>query len=291
MAVKQNILNKPKTSDFINGINKSGLNLNTPDKNPLNPPFDTSNNKIENKFIVVVPVYNAEKYIKKCIGSIMSQTYKNFELVVVDDKSTDNTLNIINDLWKIYNHGFSICELEQHYGSPIYTFKIGIEHIMSKSEDIIITVDGDDYLFDDKVLEYLNYIYQDTNIWMSYGSFIASSGRYKDFCQTVPNFRTYRRSNLWVTSHLRTLKKKIWNKIKIEDLQDDTGNYLRHACDLAYMFPSLEMCGPKHTKFINRVLYVYNDLNPINEFKICKGKDIEMNKRLRAKSLYDELGE
>ena len=45
---------------------------------------------------VVINVYNGEKYIKKCLEQILNQTYKNLEILVINDGSTDNTLNIIN---------------------------------------------------------------------------------------------------------------------------------------------------------------------------------------------------
>ncbi|MFR4319285.1 MAG: glycosyltransferase family 2 protein [Eubacterium sp.] len=46
---------------------------------------------------VVIPVYNAEKYIKRCLNSIMNQTYDNLQIVVVNDGSTDDTKKILEE--------------------------------------------------------------------------------------------------------------------------------------------------------------------------------------------------
>ncbi len=63
---------------------------------------------------VILPVFNTEKYVKQAIDSILNQTYKNFELIVIDDCSTDNTKNIllsyddsrIKIIWKDINSGY-----------------------------------------------------------------------------------------------------------------------------------------------------------------------------------------
>lgn len=47
---------------------------------------------------IIVPVYNAEKYIKKCIESIINQTYKKIEVVIVDDGSKDNSVGILKGM-------------------------------------------------------------------------------------------------------------------------------------------------------------------------------------------------
>jgi len=49
------------------------------------------------KLSVIIPVYNVEKYIKECLESLLNQSFKEFELIVVDDGSTDNSLSICNE--------------------------------------------------------------------------------------------------------------------------------------------------------------------------------------------------
>ena len=47
---------------------------------------------------VIIPCYNWEKYLKRCIGSLINQTYKNIEIICVNDWSTDNSLELLNSL-------------------------------------------------------------------------------------------------------------------------------------------------------------------------------------------------
>ena len=48
------------------------------------------------KISVILPVYNSEKYIRKSVESVLNQTFSDFELIIVNDGSTDDTINIIN---------------------------------------------------------------------------------------------------------------------------------------------------------------------------------------------------
>ena len=49
---------------------------------------------------IIVPVYNRENVLEECINSVFAQTYQDFEVILIDDGSVDNTLNICNSLIK-----------------------------------------------------------------------------------------------------------------------------------------------------------------------------------------------
>lgn len=243
---------------------------------------------INNKFIVIVPVYNAEKYIGKCLESILTQEYKNYRLVVIDDCSTDKTYKIINDM---YINRFDIYKTEYRLGSPLANFIKGIELCSDNREDILVTVDGDDWLYDNTVLAYLNKIYQDKEIYMTYGQYEPLSKSYSNYCKPIPDTRTYRKSGQWLVSHLRTVKRKLFDRINKDDLKQKNGEYYKFAGDTAYIYPIIEMAGKKHIRFIDKILYIYNDLSSGNEMKVNMKKQLENAKEIKERSIYDEIGQ
>ena len=90
------------------------------------------------KFSIIVPTYNREEYIIKCIDSILDQTYDNFEAIIIDDGSTDNTDNLVKKYhdkrikyFKNTNHGIG------------YSRNFGLNKAKG---DYIFFLDSDDYL-------------------------------------------------------------------------------------------------------------------------------------------------
>lgn len=97
-------------------------------------------------FSVIISVYNKEEYIKKTIDSVLNQTYSNFEIILVNDGSTDNSLEIINS---IKDHRIKVINTKNQGAS-----KCRNTGIKSASKNYIALLDGDD-LWDEEFLEYI----------------------------------------------------------------------------------------------------------------------------------------
>ena len=93
-----------------------------------------------NLISIIVPIYNSENYIKKCLDSILAQTYSNLEVILIDDGSTDNSYNICKDYQKKDNR---IVLLQQKNAGVSRARNHGLE--VAKGEYIGF-VDSDDLL-------------------------------------------------------------------------------------------------------------------------------------------------
>ena len=238
---------------------------------------------MNNNLKIIVPCYNCEKWIKRCIDSITSQTYKNWDMVIIDDASTDKTFEVTNQ-----NFDGSIWSNEHNKGA-LKNIIDGIAGKAHDSEDIIVLVDGDDWLAHNNVFERINEEYQDPNVWLTYGQYKHLSEKHRGICSHLTNTQRYRKYRSWRTSHLRTFKNHLWNKVKDEDLRDKSGNYYKMTWDLAFMFPMIEMAGLNRIKYIRDLLYIYNDLNPINDDKKNRKLQLDIEAEIRAKEQYQEL--
>ena len=111
------------------------------------------------KFSVIVPIYNSEKYLKKCLDSLVNQTFKNIEIILVNDGSTDNSEDII----KQYLKDKRIIYLKKENGGQASARNLGL----SKAKgDYISFIDSDDYV-DLDMFEKLNECTFDNDIILS----------------------------------------------------------------------------------------------------------------------------
>lgn len=96
------------------------------------------------KFSIIVPVYNVEKYIKKCLDSIFDQTFKDFEVIVVNDGTKDNSMDIVKK--------YDVKIINQENSGLSEARNTGVKN--SKGEYILF-LDSDDFI-EKKLLEKIN---------------------------------------------------------------------------------------------------------------------------------------
>jgi|13_taG_2_1085334.scaffolds.fasta_scaffold13437_2 glycosyltransferase involved in cell wall biosynthesis len=239
------------------------------------------------KLKILTGFYNAETYIERCLTTIKYQSYKDFICYITHDLSTDNSKKIVEEFIK----GDDRFVLMEDHDKKLYQTGNFDKTIRNNPDiednDVLIEVDGDDFLPDDKVFERVAKLYEDNDVWITNGSFMYSNGTV-GFSQQQEGFDNLRNVR-WTGTHLRTWRAFLWRAIKEEDLKDEEGNYWQWSGDLCFMYPMLEMAGKEHYRFMSEINYVYNGENPINEHKL----DLEMvsnhANQIRSKKPYEPL--
>lgn len=130
------------------------------------------------KVSVIIPVYNAEKYLEQCISSIANQTMRDVEILAINDGSVDNSLNILDRLSSRYKGRLKIYNKEN--GGAGSARNVGLEHA---SGEFVKFVDADDYLGAD-ILEKMYQIAKENKVSLVRGNYRTILGplRLEDKC-------------------------------------------------------------------------------------------------------------
>lgn len=117
------------------------------------------------KVSIISPTFNHEKYIHRCIQSVLNQTYHNWEMIIIDDGSTDNTQNIIRQ----YNDPRIIYIRKEHQG--IDHLKENYNHALNiSSGELIMILEGDDYIPPNRI-ELQIPSFNDAEVVLSHGKY------------------------------------------------------------------------------------------------------------------------
>lgn len=219
-------------------------------------------------FVIVIPSYKNAQWCEKNILSTLTQNYENYRVIFTDDNSPDNTFEKVEKV--VRNHQKSD-KISLHKNSVRVGALENLYNMITSCNDneIILTLDGDDWLANDNVLSKLDTIYSDEQVWMTYGQYKnypdGGMGVSKPIPHNIITGNSYRQYT-WCSSHLRTFYAWLFKKIKVDDLKYN-GKFMSSAWDATIMYPQLEM-SYMHSRFIQDVLYIYNLENPINDHKV-----------------------
>lgn len=243
----------------------------------------------EKPIVIVTASYKNAEWYKKNLDSVFDQNYTNWHLIYMDDCSPDGTGELVKAYVK--ERGFEdkvtvVCnKIRRKAMANLYT-----AIYMCAPQDIVVILDGDDWLAFPDVLKEVNFMYSTYDVWLTYGQFKEYPSGKIGFCKPYPakvvkhnDFRTYAMG----PSHLRTFYAGLFHKIELLDLLME-GEFFPMTYDLAMMLPMMEMVG-EHHMCCDTPLLEYNTSNPINDHKVSQKLQRKCDKIIRSKPKYDRV--
>ena len=196
------------------------------------------------KVSVIVPVYNTEKYLEKCLDSLVNQTYQDIEIIIVNDGSTDKSEEIIKEYIKKYHF---VKYFKKKNGGLSSARNYGID---KANGDYLLFIDSDDYVEKEMIQKmYEKIIQENSDIVVCEFSYIYENGT-KVRSYSNLDYADMDDKNYLLTppmAPIRLIKKELFNNIKFKE-----GIY----------YEDLELCPKlvlytKKISFVNESLYNY----------------------------------
>ena len=223
---------------------------------------------------VIVPVYNSKNTIERCVRSIKEQTYKDIEIIVVNDGSNDGTKQLLE---KIIKNDNNIKLINKQNSGPSETRNIGIKEA---SGDFLMFVDSDDWIEKDAIEKMINIIknYKVDIVRCNYNFFYCNSKIKKNNILEKYKLKTifssdelldsnFFKSNLWYTVWGQLIKRECIHGIYF-DIEKKIGE------DLLFNINLYKKAFKIY--FLNQPLYIYN-FNPNGITKMMTEENLKSN--------------
>lgn len=201
---------------------------------------------------VVVPVYNVEKYLDKCIESIENQTYTNLEIILVDDGATDNSGRICD---AYAQKDERIFVLHQKNGGRAAARNAGMERATG---EYLMFVDGDDWIDNDCLEEVYKFFENDTEMVVFrersiYADRIEGNGSdtYKQFVGSEPlEFYINGYNDFQAAT---SVCGKLYKKSLLQDIRFEEGRYYEDIMFVTRVYAACRNCF-----YLDKAYYNYN---------------------------------
>lgn len=256
--------------------------------------FIYANDLPQAKIVVIIPSFNNAKFYLNNLNSVFSQNYTNYQIIYIDDASTDKTRQLIENYIKKNNVSHKITFIKNSYNRKAVANIYKAVH-MCNDNDLIIVLDGDDTFAHKQVLYDINKFFYTQDIWLAYANYINVP---LNLAHLIPIYaketsldeiknQSYRTAS-WKWSGLRIFYAWLFKKIKVEDLicneTSYKGKFFPAMWDGAFLFPMMEMAGTK-AKFIKEIL-LHRTITLINDSLIHKPLQKSIAKQLANSNKY-----
>jgi len=252
----------------------------------------------EQEIVVITPFYNSRNYIEECIDSVAAQDYDNWKMILIDDASTDDSFdvakNYIASLPKNIQNKIDLHRNASNVGAvcnQVTTLK-SIDTSIT-AESIIMFVDGDDCLANDPhIFDMYNNMFHD-GAEFSYGSCWSMVDNIPLIAQPYPpevkknkSYRQYKFNWGMPYTHLRVFRKYLIDKIPYSAFKDSDGNWFKAGGDNSTFYNILEKADPDKVAVISDIVYLYNDKNPLNDYKVNSEEQTKNMEQLTNSKAY-----
>jgi len=213
----------------------------------------------QNRFVIVMPCFNAERTITQSLLSVISQSYNNWKILIRDDMSTDSTRKIVDNIVSVFGLGEKI-KVKTNKSK-----KWEVANIIDMLEecddnDIVCRLDGDDWLTDLDCFAILNNRYNELDVdvmWTAHRWAFTDNNISSNLPKDANPYEYP-----WVSSHFKTFRKRLINNVDDSNFRGQDGEYFKRIGDQAIYLPVLHQSkGNWH--FEPKVMYHYTiDMSP-----------------------------
>ena len=238
--------------------------------------------KKDYKFCIIIPNYNndhgnieGKTFLQKCIESVLNQTYKNFEIIIVDDMSTDTSVKTIEKYRKQDNRITLIKNIRKRYNGG--SRNVGIEYAMNNLDfDYFAMLDSDDWFKDNEVLQKINDNLWDCELMLLGCEMIFPDGTKQTKINEYDNYTDFFicDNKTWCTAWSRVIRK-------------DKIIYFPESCimeDRTWAYEQADNVSLENVRNLKEVCYVWNRLNTTNSVSLKRGSMWEA-------SMWKHIGE
>ena len=229
--------------------------------------YDKLPEKINYKYAIIVPncnndhgIYNGKSFLRNCIESVLNQTYKDFELILIDDCSTDDSVKTIKSYKDDRIHLIQNKRKRYNGGSR----NVGIDYALNNLDfDYFCFLDSDDWWKNDKILEKINNRLYNHDMALLGMELIDKNGVFMTKFHEYKNYQDFFLSDnkVWCTAWARVIKK---NKIAYfceDTLMEDRVWSYRQADNIDSLDKVVN---------IKEVCYVWNRTNTTNSVSMVR---------------------
>lgn len=235
------------------------------------------------KISIIVPIYNVDKYLEECLESLINQTYRNIEIILINDGSTDSSLEICKRYKKVDKR---IVLIDKKNEGVSKARNIGLK---KASGDYLMFVDSDDYLELNAIELLSQNVSKETLVMFGYNrvyrNCIVKKGEY-----LVINSQTEMERSIFLNDNIGGfIANKIFNRQLIIDNDILFNENLSYCEDLMFVCDYIKCC--KNFKYINVPFYNYRMRKSSVSYSFLTGKNVSIlnTYELLLKKFEDEV--